>query len=173
MSDSSRSQPYAWRCNNPGRVLDNALRRFEDRVMDLLRDAGHVRTRRSHVNLTRHLDLDGTRITELARRAAMTNAAMTELIDQCEALHLVERVADPTDGRARIVRFTEGGLAWLDAFGDAVARAQQEMAAQVGASAMRVLLEDVARYAVRAEPDGTEARQRALRDRGYVGGKGD
>lgn len=151
MADSAPPQTYLWRRHNPGRVLDNALRRFEDRVMELLREAGHSQTRRSHVNLTRHLDLEGTRITELARRAAMTNAAMTELIDQCEALALVERVPDPADGRARIVRFTPIGLAWLDAFGRAVARAQREMAEEVGKPAMAVLLDDIARYAAAAE----------------------
>lgn len=151
MADAAPPQTYLWRRHNPGRVLDNALRRFEDRVMELLREAGHFQTRRSHVNLTRHLDLEGTRITELARRAAMTNAAMTELIDQCEALALVERVPDPADGRARIVRFTPVGLAWLDAFGRAVARAQREMAEEVGKPAMAVLLDDIARYAAAAE----------------------
>jgi DNA-binding MarR family transcriptional regulator len=147
MADSAPPRSHHWRRSNPGRVLDNALRRFEDRVMALMREAGHSQTRRSHVNVTRHLDLEGTRITELARRAAMTNAAMTELIDQCEALALVERVPDPADGRARIVRFTPTGLAWLDAFGRAVARAQLEMAEEVGKPAMTALLEDIARYA--------------------------
>lgn len=151
MSDAAPPKTYDWRRHNPGRVLDNALRRFEDRVMELLREMGHTHTRRSHVNLTRHLDLEGTRITELARRAAMTNAAMTELIDQCEALTLVERVPDPADGRARIVRFTPDGLVWLDAFGDAVATAQREMTKLVGKPAMALLLNDMALYA--AETD--------------------
>lgn len=154
MADAASPKTYAWRRHNPGRVLDSALRRFEDRVMELLREAGHVQTRRSHVNLTRHLDLEGTRITELARRAAMTNAAMTELIDQCEALGLVERVADPTDGRARIVQFTPSGLVWLDAFGDAVARAQREMAKEVGKPAMAVLLDELSLYAAGTDANG-------------------
>ena len=155
MADATSPKTYDWRRHNPGRVLDSALRRFEDRVMELLREAGHAQTRRSHVNLTRHLDLEGTRITELARRAAMTNAAMTELIDQCEALGLVERVPDPNDGRARIVRFTPSGLKWLDAFGDAVARAQCEMVKDVGERAMSVLLHDIARYAAASAPSST------------------
>lgn len=152
MADPTLARAYLWRRNNPGRLLDNALRRFEDRVMELMRASGHAQTRRSHVNLTRHLDLDGTRITELARRAAMTNAAMTELIDQCEALGLVERAADPTDGRARVVRFTRAGLAWLDAFGRAVARAQKEMTEEIGQTSLIRLLDDLARYAATAEP---------------------
>lgn len=152
MPDPALARAYLWRRHNPGRLLDNALRRFEDRVMELMRAAGHTQTRRSHVNLTRHLDLDGTRITELARRAAMTNAAMTELIDQCEALGLVERATDPADGRARVVCFTVAGLAWLDAFGRAVARAQKEMAEEIGQTGLIRLLEDLARYAAAAEP---------------------
>jgi DNA-binding MarR family transcriptional regulator len=144
---------YGWRRHNPGRVLDNALRRFEDRVMALMLVAGHARTRRPHVNLTRHLDLEGTRITELARRAAMTNAAMTELIDQCEGWGLVERLQDPQDKRARVVRFTPAGLAWLTDFGLAVAQAQREMAATVGDAAMAVLLDDLAVYAAETTGD--------------------
>lgn len=129
-----------WRTHNAGRILSNALRRFEDRVLSILAAAGHAGTRRSHVNLTRHLDLGGTRITELARRAAMTNAAMTELIDQCVAMGLVERHDDPADRRVRIVRFTEAGRVWLAAFGQAVATAEQELAREVGEPSMSVLL---------------------------------
>ncbi|MGE4335162.1 MAG: MarR family winged helix-turn-helix transcriptional regulator [Pigmentiphaga sp.] len=143
--------PYRWRTRNPGRALSNALHRFEERVMELMSAAGHSHTRRSHVNLTRHLDLEGTRITELARRAAMTNAAMTELIDQCVLLGLVERVADPSDKRVRIVRFTPGGLAWLDAFGEAVALAQQEMADAIGDDSLSLLLDALGRYAAQPE----------------------
>ena len=140
-----------WRTDNIGRLLSNALRRFEERVMTLMAERGHVQTRRSHVNLTRHLDLDGTRITELARRAAMTNAAMTELIDQCESIGLVERMADPADKRVRIVRFTPGGEKWLKDFGRAVAQAQREMTEDVGERELSVVLLALARYGAAAE----------------------
>lgn len=144
---SNEKGAYLWRTHNPGRVLNGALRRFEQRVMELMDEAGHSRTRRWHVNLTRHLDLEGTRITDLARRSAMTNAAMTELIGQCEEIGLVERVSDPADKRARIVRFTPAGLAWLDDFGRAVAVAQEEMVQEVGNRNLSVLLKDLAAYA--------------------------
>ena len=146
MTEPSDGHTYAWRSRNPGRALSNALRRFEERVLELMREAGHTGTQRSHVHLTRHLDIEGTRITELARRAAMTNAAMTELIDMCSARGLVERVADPADGRVRIVRFTPAGLAWLDAFGRAVADAEREMAAVIGPQVLAKLIPALARY---------------------------
>jgi DNA-binding MarR family transcriptional regulator len=128
------------------------LRRFEERVLALMSEAGHSQTRLSHVNLTRHLDLEGTRITELARRASMTSPAMTELIDQCVVLGLVERVQDAADRRVRIVRFTPEGLDWLAAFGRAVAVAEAEMAEEIGARGMKSLLTDLASYAAAMEP---------------------
>lgn len=135
-----------WRTGNAGKVLSNALRRFEERVMLLMADSGYTQTRRSHVNLTRHLDLGGTRITELARRAAMTSAAMTELIDQCTHLGLVERIEDVSDKRARIVRFTPEGRKWLNAFGKAVARAQAELESEIGKRNLSALLSGLRSY---------------------------
>src|SRR5262249_56257343 len=90
-------------------------------------EAGHAETRMAHINLTRNLDLTGTRLTELARRASMSKQAMGELAEQCEALGLIARASDPSDGRARIITFTPFGLEWLEAFHAAVEAAQREM----------------------------------------------
>ena len=87
----------AWRHANIGRLLNNAVRRFEARVLELMSASGHVDTRIAHVGLTRNLDVEGTRLTELARRASMSKQAMGELVDQCVELGLVDRVADPGD----------------------------------------------------------------------------
>jgi DNA-binding MarR family transcriptional regulator len=152
-----RRAPHAWRLFNAGRVLGNALTRFESRVLELLSLAGHGDTRLSHINLTRHLDITGTRITELARRANMTNAAMTELIDQCEALGLVQRQADPTDRRARVVCFTAEGQAWLTAFGQAVKKAEKELIEEIGPEAATVLLNALAVYGGVVQSLGTQA----------------
>lgn len=142
---------YGWRTYNPGRLMSNALRHFEDRVLALMAETGYAETRRTHVNLTRHLDLEGTRITDLAKRAGMTNAAMSELIDQCVVLGLVERVADPVDKRARIVQFTKKGLCWLRAFGKAVKQAEDEMAQQVGREVLSELLLALSAYTGKAD----------------------
>jgi hypothetical protein len=63
---------------------------------------------------------------------ALVPRAMANLVDQCEAWGLVTREADPLDARARRVRFTATGLAWLQAFREAVAQAQAEFRAEVG-----------------------------------------
>ena len=136
----------AWRHANIGRLLNNAVRRFEARVLELMSASGHAETRIAHVNLTRNLDVEGTRLTELARRASMSKQAMGELVDQCVELGLVGRVADPSDGRARIVMFTPAGLTWLDAFRDAVDVAEHEMRAELGKTTMDAILKGLAVY---------------------------
>ena len=107
---------------------------------------GHNETRIAHVSLTRNLDVEGTRLTELARRAFMSKQAMGELVGQCVDLGLVDRVADPSDGRARIVMFTSAGIKWLDAFRDAVDLAEQEMGAELGKVRMDAILKGLAVY---------------------------
>ncbi|MBX3653076.1 MAG: winged helix-turn-helix transcriptional regulator [Ramlibacter sp.] len=143
----TRRPPDGWRLRNAGRILGDAVTRFESRVLELMEKSGHTGTRLSHINLTRHLDLRGTRITELARRASMTNAAMTELIDHCEKIGLVVRQADPADGRARTVFFTEAGRVWLAAFARAVRKAERELTLEIGEAAAQALLGPLAHYA--------------------------
>jgi DNA-binding MarR family transcriptional regulator len=135
----------AWRHDNIGRLLSNALRHFEARVIELLIEAGHGEVSQSHINATRHLDVNGTRLTEMAQRAAMTKQSMGELVDQLEQKGLVVRRPDPMDGRARLVHFTPAGLAWLDDFRVAVKKAEREMARALGAEALQAV-KDVLRH---------------------------
>jgi len=136
----------AWRHANVGRLLNNAARRFETRVLELTSERGHAETRIAHVSLTRNLDVEGTRLTELARRASMSKQAMGELVDRCMELGLVVRTSDPNDGRVRIVRFTSAGRVWLDAFRDAVDVAEREMRGELGRAAMETILKGLDAY---------------------------
>jgi DNA-binding MarR family transcriptional regulator len=86
----------------------------------------------AHIHITRHLSLQGSRLTDLAQAAGMSKQAMGNLVDQCEAWGLVKRERDGRDARARQVVFTEAGLAWLAAFQTAVAQAESEFKASVG-----------------------------------------
>jgi DNA-binding MarR family transcriptional regulator len=62
----------------------------------------------------------------------MTKQAMGALVTQCEAWGMVTREPDPGDARARQVRFTATGIAWLAAHRSAVAQAEEELRAAVG-----------------------------------------
>jgi DNA-binding MarR family transcriptional regulator len=101
----------------------------------------------AHIHITRHLALAGSRLTELAASAGMTKQAMGDLVTQCEAWGLVTRAPDPLDARARLVRFTPTGLAWLQAFQGAVAQAEAEFRAAVGTEVATVVAIGLEAYA--------------------------
>ena len=127
----------SWRRSNIGRLMNEAVRLFESRVIDLMRAKGFGDLGAAHVNLTRHLDENGSRLTELAERAAMTKQSMRELVEQVERAGLVKREPDPNDGRAKIIVFTPAGRRWLEAFGESVATAEGEMADVIGVARLR------------------------------------
>ena len=143
MSSTPLSDDDRWRKAHLGRLLGEALRRFDARVLALMAHAvevplalSHLAARdqvgAAHIHITRHLALEGSRLTDLAQAAGMSKQAMGQLVDQCEAWGLVTRGPDPLDTRARQVRFTATGLAWLRAFQDAVAQAEAEFREEVG-----------------------------------------
>lgn len=153
----------AWRHSNIGRFLNNALNRFEHRVIEILEANGHHEVRYSHISLTRNLDVDGTITSELARRAGMTKQAMGEIVGQCEQIGLIERIRDKRDARAKIVRFTAAGLDWLDTFRTALATAEQEMRDELGylrtdaiASALEAYGRGFDPLGIQADPDGRD-----------------
>jgi DNA-binding MarR family transcriptional regulator len=141
-----RKVSQKWRHGNIGRLLNNAIRRFEGRVLDLMSEAGYAETRIAHINLTRNLDLEGTRLTDLAKRASMSKQAMGELAGQCEELGLISRATDPSDRRARIITFTVFGLEWLEAFHAAVDVAEKEMRREIGGAALDTMVQALAAY---------------------------
>lgn len=140
-----------WRQAHLGRLLGHASRRFDERVLHLMAHdvevplalsnlAARGQVGAAHIHITRHLALEGSRLTALAERAGMTKQAMGELVNQCEAWGLVVREPDPTDARARLVRFTPVGLSWLGAFRNAVAQAEAEFRAEVGDAVATVVI---------------------------------
>ena len=148
----------SWRITHLGRLLGHAMRRFDARVLQLMaRDvevplalsnlAARDQISAAHIHITRHLALGGDRLTDLAERAGMSKQAMANLVDQCEAWGLVTREADPRDARARIVRFTDTGLLWLQAFERAVLQAEAEFGDEVGAEVATVVKLGLEAYA--------------------------
>ncbi|MDD2925618.1 MarR family transcriptional regulator [Rhodoferax sp.] len=147
-----------WRQAHLGHWLTQALQRFDARVLALmatndrvplalshLAARGHLTA--SHIHITRHLALDGSRLTELAQRASISKQAMGKLVDQCEAWGLVQRQSDPHDARARRVVFTATGRAWLQAFEEAVTQAEAELRAAIGAEVATVIAIGLEAYA--------------------------
>lgn len=147
-----------WRQTHLGRLLGHSMRRFDERVLQLMAGnegvplaLAHLAARdqvsAAHIHITRHLALTGSRLTELAQAAGMSKQAMGALVDQCEAWGLVRREPDGNDGRARRVVFTDTGHAWLQAFRAAVGQAEAEFREAVGADIATVVALGLEAYA--------------------------
>ena len=152
------STDEGWRLTHLGRLLGHAMRRFDERVLHLMAHnidvplalsnlAARAQISAAHIHITRHLELKGTRLTDLAARAGMSKQAMGDLVDQCEAWGLVARSPDPRDARARLVQFTPTGLLWLHAFRDAVTQAEREFRQEVGHDVATVVTIGLEAYA--------------------------
>lgn len=152
------SSDAGWRQTHLGRLLGSAMRRFDARVLQLMASnvevplalsnlAARQQVSAAHIHITRHLGLNGSRLTDLALAAGMSKQAMGDLVDQCAAWGLVTRAPDPIDARARRVQFTATGLAWLQAFADAVVQAEDEFSNEVGADVATVVKLGLEAYA--------------------------
>jgi DNA-binding MarR family transcriptional regulator len=117
-----------------------AARSLEARAYDAVVAAGGDVTP-TQARLMAQIDPDGTRVVTLAARARVTKQSAAFLVDQLEQAGYVERVADPHDRRAKLVRLTAHARAIGDAADAAVARALAEWEEHVGRARMRQLEE--------------------------------
>ncbi len=116
-------------------------------MLERMAAAGHGECTLSHINVTRNLDIEGTRAVELARRASMTKQSLGELVAQLETLGIVKRVPDPTDGRAKVVLFTDKGRDWLENFHAALEQTEKELERELGTTLYKAVMRGLAKYA--------------------------
>ena len=118
-----------------------AQRSAEGRIYEAVRAAGFTDFTVAQGRLAAGIDPQGTRLSVLAERAQVAKQTATALVDHLERSGYVERLPDPADGRARLVRLTRRGMQVIP-----VARAEervieQEWTQHLGARRMRQLRE--------------------------------
>jgi DNA-binding MarR family transcriptional regulator len=111
LSESSRLPRTTARAapENLAILLREPLRAMNEDLIARLAAQGHAEVRLPHGNVFQYLDDDGTRVGVLAERAHLTKQAMAQLVAHLETHGYVERVPDPADGRAKLVRATARG----------------------------------------------------------------
>jgi DNA-binding MarR family transcriptional regulator len=126
---------------NLGLLLREPYRIGNEELHRRIADRGHAAIRAPHGNVFAFLDEDGTRVSELAARAQITKQSMAELVAHLEHQGYVERVPDPADGRAKLVRATTRGRAVYAIARDVIAEIEREWTAELGATKMHQLRE--------------------------------
>jgi DNA-binding MarR family transcriptional regulator len=133
-----------------GALLRAPLRVIGARVATDVAAAGYTDLRPAYLAVFQHLSAEGDRVTTLAERAQMTKQSMGYLVEHLERGNYVERVIDPQDQRARLVRRTARGWGVERTARASIARIEEEWAARIGAerlAALRDILTEVASLA--------------------------
>jgi DNA-binding MarR family transcriptional regulator len=113
-------------------LLREPFRAMTEELIGTLAARGHPEVRYAHGNVFPYLDDAGTRVGVLAERAQMTKQAMAELVAHLEDHGYVERVPDPDDHRAKLVRTTARGRAVFAVVRDFIAEIDARLAARLG-----------------------------------------
>jgi DNA-binding MarR family transcriptional regulator len=92
-------------------LLDMAAQLATEEFYGALRERGYDDIRPAHGCVFGQVEADGSRLTALAVRAGLTKQSVGEVTTDLERMGYVERVPDPEDRRAKIIRLTERGRA--------------------------------------------------------------
>ncbi len=129
-------------------LMENAYRALVRELHRRLDAAGFADIRPAHGSVFETIGEHGSRVTDMAEKAQMTKGAMVELVDYLEGRGYVERLPDPRDGRAKIVRLTPRGWEAVRVATAAIRGVEDTWTAGLGVRRMRSL-----RRALQVLPD--------------------
>jgi DNA-binding MarR family transcriptional regulator len=142
-ADDSRERDFVL---DPMRRVERAVHR---ELEDLMSRTGYSDVRVPHLNVFAHVPRGtGIRMSELAERMQLTKGAVTQLVGYLEAHGYLERVSDPADGRAVLVRPTEAANRGYELGRARLAELEASWEERVGEDRWRTfktVLEEVAR----------------------------
>lgn len=119
-------------------LLFRASRRINDYALYSLYQKTGVPFRPSHTAMLPHINAEGVRASEIAKKLGISKQAVSKRINELVEFGTVERIPDPTDGRAMLVRFNSlsilEGLQHLNVveeeFSDSVGRREMDALAE-------------------------------------------
>ena len=139
---------------NIGLLLYIPYRALEQRVFTALAEAGFDDFTPAQARGFQRIAPDGSRLTDLAEQAQLTKQSAGFLVDQLERAGYVERVPDPTDARARLIRVAARGAKAIPLAAAAVDEVEQEWTAHLGTQKMRQLRATLERLREITDPYG-------------------
>ena len=124
-----------------GILLFVANRALEQRAFDAVVAAGITDITLAQARIAARIAPNGSRVSDLAEQARVTKQSAASLVEQLEKAGYVERVPDPSDGRARLVRLTPRLQRVVEVANAEVARVLGEWADHVGEGRLQQLHE--------------------------------
>lgn len=115
-----------------GAMLRVPAQAIQRRIIKELNAAGFEELRLPHMAALQFPGPDGVRPGTLAERAGMSKQAMNQLLRSLEAFGYIARSDDPSEGRARIIRFTKRGHAVYEKVHDILRDIEREWSDEIG-----------------------------------------
>jgi DNA-binding MarR family transcriptional regulator len=115
-------------------IVERAARVLGTDMIREVQARGHTQIRLAYNAVFATLPEQGARTSDMAARAGITKQSMGEVVREMVGLGLLEMTEDPEDRRAKLVTYTDAGLAiardgrrymlaleqeWADKFGEA------------------------------------------------------
>lgn len=122
-----------------GRLLIRAHRSFHAGTTAKLEAMGYIGFGGHQGSLIAQLDPTGTRLTTLAERLGISKQSAGQVVTDLEHNGYVQRLPDPTDRRASLVRFTELGWRFCQDVNQVRLELEAEYEAALGADTMQSL----------------------------------
>jgi DNA-binding MarR family transcriptional regulator len=137
------------------RPLGRLLRVYNKRIIRGLHARGFIDFSPAFPALLSNLDLEGTRIGVLARRAGVTRQAAGQMLREIERCGYVDRRRGVDDARATVVRFTARGRRLMSAVFELVDAMDAEFTAALPRGEFERLRTTIVRLADTVDPIGT------------------
>jgi DNA-binding MarR family transcriptional regulator len=140
-----------------GELLREVRALLIDGVEQRVNAAGYG-VRATHDCVFRYLLPDGTRLQELAAQSQMAPQTIGWHVDQLERQGYLERVADPSDRSAKLIRPTKHGLAYIAAARDALEDVEHEWTSALGRDTLTQLRDALGAIRSLHQETGNDAR---------------
>jgi len=127
-------------------LLQDVQRQMGDELHDRLGKLGYAEIRPAHGCVFGNMKPHGVRLTDIAERSRITKQSVGEIVTNLEELGYVERIPDPADKRAKLVRLTPLGQEVQDAARKTFAEIEAEWGERIGkkkVAALRAALEEL------------------------------
>jgi DNA-binding MarR family transcriptional regulator len=124
---------------NTGTLLLQAYQAHEWQLIAALKDGGHPDFRPKYGAVLANIDADGTRLSTLADRAAMSRPSMLELIDELESKGYVRREPDLDDRRAKLIVPTKMGMDTISTAAEVINNLEQRFRELLGEQQYQVM----------------------------------
>ena len=113
-------------------LLQDVQRQIADELHERLGKLGYDEIRPAHGCVFGNMQPHGVRLTDIAERSRITKQSVGEIVSNLEQLGYVERIPDPEDKRAKLVRLTPRGKEAQDAARAIFADIEADLGERIG-----------------------------------------